>query len=280
MRAFRLIPLFILAAFPLAAQQSPQEIGALLKRPADASKRIANAETKTGALAESSLMLDDSSRVELWYFEGKEGQRVTVRQRSADFDSFLHVGRHGGDEPLVQNDDADDDGLNSAAELTLPGDDLYVIVANTFETKGRGSYTLSLEIKDPAPGMSGPKTPATVTLREIEPMQRLGINQRFASQLDAKDGLMDDGTHFEVWYVQATAGDTLHVQVQSTEFPPAVHVGRQGSGSVMVEAADPASAMLRFNVLESGTLAVIVRSSRPAATGNYTLQVVRAGPPR
>jgi hypothetical protein len=280
MRFLKTLPLLALTALPLAAQQRPEPIDALLKRPVDAARRIAAGESKSGALTDASLMLDDSSRVELWYFEGKEGQRVTVRQRSSEFDSFLHVGRLGAAEPDVQNDDAEDDGLNSAAELTLPADGMYVIVANTFEKNGRGPYTLTLEVREPAPGMSGPQTPATATLREPEPDQRLGLNQRFGSQLDAKDGTMDDGTHFEVWYVQATAGDTLHVEVQSAEFPPAVHVGRQGSGSVLVEATDASKAMLRFNVMESGTLAVIVRSTRPAAVGSYTLHVVRASTSR
>jgi hypothetical protein len=88
---------------------------------------------------------------------------------------------------------------------------------------------------------------------------------------------MDDGTPFELWYVQASAGDTLHFAVQSTEFPPAIHVGKQGSGSVYVEAADASRASVRFVARESGVYAIIVRSTRATATGSYILELSKAG---
>lgn len=266
---------------PLTAQasapQAPQSIASLLQRPVDAAREIAAGETKTGALADANPMLDDSSRVDLWYFRGTAGQRVTVRLRSDDFDTFVHVGKQGAEAPEIQNDDADDDGVNSAAELTLPSDGVYVIIANAFDMSGRGAYTVALQVREPAPGMSGPATPASVTLREPEPMQRLALRQRFGSQLDVRDHTMDDGTPFEVWYVQAAAGDTLFLAAQSTEFPPAIHVGRQGSGSVYVEAADAARASVRFLAREAGVYAIIVRSTRATATGSYMLELSVAG---
>lgn len=279
-RVLPILALTALAALPLRAQQSTQSIAELLKRPADPARMIGSGETKTGALADASLRLDDSSRVELWYFRGTAGQRVTVRQRSEDFDTFLHVGRQGADEPDIQNDDADDDGVNSAAELTLASDGVYVIIANAFDGEGRGAYTISLEVRDPAPGMSGPATPATVTLREAEPAQRLALGQRFGSQLDPRDPTMDDGSPFELWFVTAAAGDTLHFAVQSSEFPPAIHVGRQGSGSIYAEASDAARAAVRFVAQESGVYSIIVRSTRGTATGSYILELSKATAPR
>jgi hypothetical protein len=282
MRMIRFLSTAALAAIvttaaPLAAQQSTQTIAALLQRPADATRELAAGTTKSGALTDASPMLSDSSRAELWYFRGTAGQRVTVRLRSDDFDTFVHVGKQGAEEPAIQNDDADDDGVNSAAELTLPSDGVYVIIANAFDASGRGAYSVALEVREPAPGMSGPFTPASVTLRDAEPMQRLAIGQRFGSQIDVRDQTMDDGTPFELWYVQASAGDTLHFAVQSTEFPPAIHVGKQGSGSVYVEAADAARASVRFVARESGVYAIIVRSTRATATGSYILELSKAG---
>jgi hypothetical protein len=265
------------ATAPLTAQQAPQSIAALLQRPVDAAREITAGTTKTGALVDANPMLDDSSRVDLWYFRGTTGQRVTIRLRSDDFDTFLHVGKQGAEEPDIQNDDADDDGVNSAAELTLPSDGVYVIIANAFDASGRGAYTVALEVREPAPGMTGPATPASVTMRDADPMQRLAIGQRFGSQIDVRDQTMDDGTPFELWYVQASAGDTLHFAVQSTEFPPAIHVGKQGSGSVYVEAADASRASVRFVARESGVYAIIVRSTRATATGSYILELSKAG---
>jgi hypothetical protein len=271
------IAALVTTAAPLAAQQGVQSLALLLQRPADAMRELSAGATRTGALTAASPMLSDSSRAELWYFRGTAGQRVTVRLRSDDFDTFLHVGKQGAEEPEIQNDDAADDDVNSAAELTLPSDGVYVIIANAFDASGRGAYTVALEVREPAPGMTGPATPASVTMRDAEPMQRLAIGQRFGSQIDVRDQTMDDGTPFEVWYVQASAGDTLHFAVQSAEFPPAIHVGRQGSGQVDVEAADAARASVHVVARESGVYAIIVRSTRATATGSYMLELSRAG---
>lgn len=264
----------------LGAQQAPQSIGALLKRPVDATRELNAGDRKTGSLADASLMLEDSSRVELWYFRGTAGQRVTVRQRSEDFDTFMHVGLQGSDEPLVQNDDSEDDGVNSAAELTLPSDGVYVIIANAYDGEGRGAYTVSLEVRPPAAGMTGPFTPARITLRDAEPAQRLGRGQRFGSQLDERDGKMDDGTHFEVWYVQAAAGDTLQLRVESAQFAPALHVGLQGSGSLLGEASGAPASALSVVVPQAGMYAIIVRGATPGATGSYVLEVSGGAPTR
>lgn len=267
--------IIVASATSLAAQQAPSTIADLLKRTADPAKMIASGETKSAALTDANVTLSDSSRVDLWYFRGTAGQRVRVRMRSDDFDTFLHLGQQGGNEPLVQNDDAGDDGVNSAAELTLPEDGVYVILANAYEASGRGAYTVDLVIREPAPGMSGPVTPATVTLREVDPMQRLGVNQRFGSQLDARDAKMDDGTHFEVWYVTATAGDTLQISASSGAFTPALHFGRQGSGSLIAESVGTGAPALRVVVSESGTYAIVLRSAQPASFGSYILEITR-----
>lgn len=283
MRMTRFLPTLAIAtltvatAAPLAAQHGVQSISLLLQRPADATRELTAGVTKSGALTDASPMLTDSSRAELWYFRGTAGQRVTVRLRSDDFDTFVHVGKQGAEEPEIQNDDADDDGVNSAAELTLPSDGVYVIIANAFDASGRGNYTVALQVREPAPGMSGPATPASVTLRDAEPMQRLAIGQRFGSQIDVRDQTMDDGTPFEVWYVQVSSGDTLHFGAHSREFPPAIHVGKQGSGSVYVEAADGTHASVRFVARESGVYAIVVRSTQATATGSYVLELSKRG---
>lgn len=269
-----------LIATTLHAQQaSVTTFGQLLQRPVDAAQMLAPGQSREGTLDAADAMLGDSSRVELWYFEGKKGQRARVMQSSGDFDTYLHLGRHGSDEALADNDDAEG-GTDSEIAITLPDDGVYVIIANAYSGEDLGGYRIELQLQAPAPGMDGPVTPARVMLREAQPTSRLGLGQRFGSQLDPQDLTMDDGAPFELWHITANAGDTLHIAVESAQFAPELYVARQGSERITAEAMDPRRAAVRFNVLESGTYSIVVRGQRRGVTGSYILELSRAGAPR
>lgn len=153
------------------AQQRPVELHDVIKMPVDASRNIANGETKRAAFSATDGMLSDSTYFARWYFTGTKGQRVRINQASEAFDTFLHLARHGAAEIDAQNDDAE--GTDSEVTFTLPADGMYVIVANAYTKLGTGDYTLALEIREPAPGFSGPITTTTMLLREVEPLQRI-----------------------------------------------------------------------------------------------------------
>ena len=82
-----------------------------------------------------------------WTVEGRAGDRLRIRLRSDDFDTYLAFGREFGDgdyEELAANDDAPDDGLNSLIEITLPADGTYLILASPLQWSGTGRYTLEV----------------------------------------------------------------------------------------------------------------------------------------
>lgn len=277
----RLLPfafVALLATAPLNAQSAVSSFAQLLQRPVDNARMLTPGQPRDGALDATDAMLGDSSRVELWYFEGKKGQRARVMQGSGEFDTYVHLGRHGSEETLADNDDAEG-GTDSEIAITLPDDGVYVIIANAYSSEDLGGYRIELQLQEPAPGMDGPVTPARVMLREAQPTSRLGLGQRFGSQLDVQDLTMDDGAPFELWHITANAGDTLHIAVESAQFAPELYVGRQGSERITAEAMDPRRAAVRFNVLESGTYSIVVRGQRRGVTGSYILELSRAGAP-
>lgn len=263
---------------PLAAQATLVTFAQVLQRPADATRMLTPGQSRSSALDAADAMLSDSSRVEAWYFEGRKGQRARIVQHSSDFDTYLHLGRQGHDEMLTDNDDGPD-GTDSEIAITLPDDGLYVVVANAYSAADLGSYSIELQVEAPEPGMDGPVTPARVMLREAKPTTRLGVGQRFASQFGAQSPAMDDGTTFELWHLTLDAGDTLMLAVETAQFAPAVHVGRQGREGVLAEGSDPRRAAVRVVVPESGVYTVVVRSQHPGASGNYILEVSRVGAP-
>lgn len=263
---------------PLAAQASVVTLAQVLQRPADPTRMLSAGQSRSSALDAADAMVSDSSRIEPWYFEGRKGQRVRIRQHSAEFDTYVHLGRQGGEAMIADNDDGPD-GTDSEISITLPDDGVYVVVANAYSAADLGGYSIELQVEAPEPGMDGPVTPARVMLREAKPTTRLGVGQRFASQFDAQSPAMDDGTTFELWHVTLEAGDTLMVAVETAQFAPAVHVGRQGREGVLAEGADARRAAVRVVVRESGVYTIVVRSQHPGATGNYVLELSRAGTP-
>jgi hypothetical protein len=268
----------LLTAAPLGAQGGVTTFAQLLRRPTDAARMLAPGQAREGTLDAADVMLGDSSHVELWYFEGKKGQRARLMQRSGDFDTYLHLGRHGGDAALADNDDGPD-GTDSEIAITLPEDGVYVVIANAYSSADLGGYRVELQLEAPAPGMDGPVTPSRVMLREARPESRLGLGQRFGSQLDAQDQTMDDGVPFELWHITASAGDTLYIAVESAQFRPELYVARQGSERMTAEAMDPRRAVVRFNVLEGGTYSIVVRGQVQGVSGSYILELSRAGAP-
>ncbi|HRN52785.1 MAG TPA: hypothetical protein PK788_04775 [Gemmatimonadaceae bacterium] len=267
----------LLALAPLAtlgAQAAALSFAQLLDRPVDAAQMLQPGQPRSGTLDANSLRLEDNSRVQLWYFEGKKGERARVAQRSDVFDTFLALGLHGASSPVAENDD-DGGSTNSEIAITLPEDGVYVVIANAYSPDDLGAYSVALELAPPAPGMGGPVTPRRLLLREPTELSRLGVNQRFGSQLDAQDLKMDDGTPFELWHVTLGAGDTLEVIVESSQFAPFLHVGRQGSELVTAQSVHPNRAAVRVVVSEAGVYAIIVGGQTASSAGSYVLELKR-----
>lgn len=269
------VPALVLLAAPtvsLAAQQRVMPPEAVLSLPLDLTRMIASGETKRAALTASEAMLSDSSHFGRWLFEGKRGQRVTVTERSADFDTFLHLGKQGASEVAAQNDDADE--TNSEISYTLPEDGVYVIIAGSFAPRDTGDYTVTLTLLDPLPGMTGPVTPVTVLLREADPMLRVGLDRRMGSQLDSRDARMDDSTRYELWYISANAGDDITVTLESSQFTGAVWIGQQGATEAVGGAAGR-QARMNFVAPAAGTYVIVVQGGKPDDLGSYMLDIAR-----
>lgn len=103
-------------------------------------------QTVSGALSVDDATLESGSFYQVWAFEGRAGQSVTVSLTADDFDTYLSLGRerNGTFEELAFDDDGGE-GLNSRLEFTLPDSGTYVIHARSFGAGATGAYTLSVE---------------------------------------------------------------------------------------------------------------------------------------
>ncbi|OAB61044.1 hypothetical protein AY599_15440 [Leptolyngbya valderiana BDU 20041] len=98
---------------------------------------------ENGSLDNSDDVLRDRSRFDLYSFDGRAGQEIRIQLESRDFDTYLIL-LGPDDRPLGENDDRARNDPNAELTVTLPRTGTYRIVANAFDARGRGRYTLTV----------------------------------------------------------------------------------------------------------------------------------------
>jgi hypothetical protein len=104
---------------------------------------IRSGQTVQGELTEDDAQAGDDSYYDLYVYQGRGGETVTITLSSSDFDTYLVVGRmvYGDFEQMESNDDGPE-GTDSELRITLPEDGDYVIRANSLVGGETGAYTL------------------------------------------------------------------------------------------------------------------------------------------
>ena len=93
--------------------------------------------------SESKVLPVDNSYYDLYAFEGKSGQRISIDMSSKQIDSYLILLSSNGQE-LAQDDDSGGE-KNARIIVTLPEDGTYKLLANSYEAGESGDYKLKIE---------------------------------------------------------------------------------------------------------------------------------------
>ncbi|MEB3882162.1 PPC domain-containing protein [Lyngbya sp. CCY1209] len=97
-----------------------------------------------GVLEEGDSVLPaDGSLYDEYTFSGQEGQTVTIRVESSEFDTYLALFTPD-DELLEEHDDIDETNTNSQITVTLPSTGIYRVIVNAYDDQGRGEYLLQV----------------------------------------------------------------------------------------------------------------------------------------
>ncbi|MBA3854485.1 MAG: hypothetical protein C0503_08725 [Gemmatimonas sp.] len=128
---------------PSSGPMSAAQVFAL---PVDESRIVRMGATVQGSLAASDLKLSDNTFLDVYYFNGFQGDRVSVTLRSRAFDAYLHFGELGAAAAIATDDDSGS-GTDARVTVTLPRTGTYVIIANALSAGGAGAYTL--EVRSP-----------------------------------------------------------------------------------------------------------------------------------
>ncbi|MBE9234179.1 M48 family metalloprotease [Cuspidothrix issatschenkoi LEGE 03284] len=106
------------------------------------SQIVATLLQKQGNLKPSdSVINDDSTFYDQYKFSGSKNQSIKIYLESQDFDTYLMLLDAQGNK-LAENDDRGEDSSNSFLHVTLPKQNTYRVVVNSYQPQSQGKYNL------------------------------------------------------------------------------------------------------------------------------------------
>jgi hypothetical protein len=232
------------------------------------SRPVTMGQQATGELTETDNVEDESDRIyDAYTFTGRTGQRIVAEMESADFDTYLNLGRMENGEfvSIATDDDGGEEGTNSRLAQVLEEDGQYVIRASSYGSEG-GAYTLTVtERIARAPAAPRP----------------LNAGQEVSSALDEEDAVLEtDGSFYELWSYQGHAGEQLRIRMNSDDFDTYVAIGQMEGGcgdfeeiATMDDGGEGTNTLLEVTLPEDGTYVIRANSFSAEQTGDYTLVV-------
>lgn len=233
-----------------------------------------------GRLSDGDPALHESGRFKVYQFRGQPGVHYLATLQSADFDAFLSVARTvGGITDYMRTDDDGGEGTDARIRFQVPAAGTYLIVAQALGEDGTGAFTLALD---------------SVRVRRAVPRDvRVGETVRGeltdddADYADLDDGMIEDvvGGYYDLYRLDARAGQRLRIQMQMAEYFTTVAVGRmedgefvvlQEAGAAVDTVAASGSGALVFRVPEDGEY-YLRAGAFGDATGAYTLVIQDRG---
>jgi hypothetical protein len=220
--------------------------------------------SRSGALSFQDCRLPlDSSFIDLYRFELERPGPVTIRQRSASFDSFLFL-FDSRCNVIARNDDCPGGGLNSCITRRLEAG-TYHIGANSLEPGETGPYTIELACAD------------TRFCNDCE-AGRIACGERREGTLPASGCKLEGGAAAALWRLDVEATINLRASLRSQAFEPALRLFDEACQPIALgdtESCDPSEpgAACLFLTLAPGVYHLGASSRDPGQSGDYALEI-------
>lgn len=214
-----------------------------------------------GVLEAGDAELDDNRLYDVYSFQARSGDQLTIRLDSDDFDAYLYVGRGVGSafEELASNDDGGS-GLNSLIRFTAPETGEFTIRASSYGSGSEGAYVLRIGETPPTP-----------------PPANLALGDRVSATLDADTASEseEDGRLYVPYVIQAQAGQRAAISLSSNDFDAYLILGQVGvSGFEQLaynDDADGLNSRLVYTFETAGAYEVRASSFGGSGTGEFTI---------
>ena len=252
-------------------------------------------ETVNGALTSADSLYPDNSYFKFYQFTATAGRAITIDLASDEFDPVLII--RGADlEESIINDDGGP-GCSARVSRAFAGSGPYRILVNTTSSPERqtGRYTLSItDGSKPvqergnsdcqAPAGGGAAAPSGET-PSGGPTRAIAVGQTQQGSLTRGDVLLtSDSTYAQAWTIQARAGQTVTIDLESDDFDaylflrgPGVSGGRDFQDD---DSGGNCNARLTATFPQSGDYEVVVNTAGKYATGQFSLSVTTGSKPK
>lgn len=203
----------------------------------------------SGTLGAGDDKISDGSYADIWVYQGRRGETLTMIQRSTDVDSYLTFGPvENGRWSWQTADNNGAGGKDSRLVVTLERDGEFWVRPNALFS-GEGRYTLlvtSDRAGGPAPATpagaapSQPRPPAgplqpglnlskaikgetTTVPRQVKELKK---GEEMRGQLTTDDEDSGDGTYVDTWVFEGRKGQVAIISMKSEDFRPYLLIGR------------------------------------------------------
>ena len=213
---------------------------------------------RTGQLQRGDAVMDDGSLFDVYTYDARAGERLTLTMRSRDFDTYLTVGRMNGREmEILVRDDDSGGGTDSRAEFTVDRAGPIYIAANALSEGMTGSYTIELA----AAGGS----------------ERIAAGQSRTGTLSRTDPQLADSSYYDTYSYEGRQGERITVSMTASAFDTYLSVGQVVDGRYREIAsnddADGTNSEVEVTLPATGTYQIRANSYQKHRTGAYTLTV-------
>ncbi len=257
-----------------AAAQAAQGVGGSVLWLPQPTGRLQPGGDIRGSLSSADYRLPRDTYFDVWELEGRVGESLTLDLRSDDFDALLYVVGPGLDKTLADDDGGG--GCHARITLTFLENGTYRVIASSAESRTTGVYTLRASAT-PEPVQErecGAADPSALTGLPTE-NRRLRVGDRVSGSLSSADRTLDDGRPVQAWALEASAGQTVNITLESDGFDTFLFLLGPGITSPMSDDDSGGELNARVTVTfpETGTYVVVVSSADRRATGAFQLSV-------
>jgi hypothetical protein len=255
-------------------------------------------ETVNGALTSADSLYPDNSYFKFYQFSTTAGRPITIDLASDEFDPVLIVRGADLDESIINDDGGP--GCSARVSRSFPGAGPYRLLVNTTSSPERqtGRFTLSItdgtkpvqergnaDCQAPGRGAAAPTGGTPVPAPAAASTRRIAVGQTQQGSLTRSDVLLtSDSTYAQAWSIQAQAGQTVTIDLESDEFDaylflrgPGISGGRDYQDD---DSGGNCNARLTATFPQSGEYEVVVNTAGKYATGQFSLSVTTGSKPK